>query len=433
MEIQDRVYRELEKESVENIVVTRVRNDTRQLRFSTNVKDVLNVWNEDLVTVFGSLGKRVASTTIKNYGTLESQVSKFAGMLRNLPENDRFGGINPEKQDYSRIRSISWHHPDIDELAERAVKASLDTGAARNAGFVYTRNSTVSLRTPFNDAEYSTGDVELVIRAFTGDSTGQEALHFGPDSLDQIAPEDAGSTAARMSLTDANPGEGQPGRYRILMSPYLIGNILSYCSRYFSQYEVDSHLSPFEGKLGESVAADALTLTDDPGDYAGAGAVPVDEEGTLTRSNVIIENGILKKFLQSYSTSRESGTEPTGNAGIISPTAFQLKVRTGRSSFEDMLSGLDDGLYIGNAWYTRFQDYRNGIFSTVPRDGVFRVLEGRIVERWSGIRISDSFTRILSNIEAVSNRAKRVKWWEEIMPSMMPDVMVRDVEISRSF
>ena len=71
-----------------------------------------------------------------------------------------------------------------------------------------------------------------------------------------------------------------------------------------------------------------------------------------------------------------------------------------------MLDGLEDGLLINNAWYTRFQDYRNGVFSTVPRDGVFLVKGGEVQGALSGIRISDSVMDILKNVTAISRKER---------------------------
>ena len=110
-----------------------------------------------------------------------------------------------------------------------------------------------------------------------------------------------------------------------------------------------------------------------------------------------------------------------------------MRIESGKESFRDMIAGMKDGLFINNAWYTRYQDYKNGIFSTVPRDGVFRIHNGEITGSVSGIRISDSVPGILNNISGVSSETKNTKWWEEIQPSIMPYVMVDSVNISRSF
>lgn len=81
-------------------------------------------------------------------------------------------------------------------------------------------------------------------------------------------------------------------------------------------------------------------------------------------------------------------------------------MESGNRSVEDLLHSIDHGLYIKNAWYTRFQDNRNAVFSTVPRDGIFRVENGEIAGRISGVRISDSFGKIIKNISGVSSELK---------------------------
>ena len=430
MDGERRIYELLRSKGLENIIVTGIKEDTRQLRFSNNLKDLTNYWKEEYAVVFSSLGKKVASTTIKSFNDLEKQIDKFVSLITSLPENETFHGINSQKMDYSSIRDVSWEHPDIDSMAKEAIEGALSAGAQRATGLVYSRSWDVSLVTDYNSCSYSMGDVELVVRAFTGDFTGQESLHAGPDSINKMNPHDVGFEAGMTSREMPRVGKPRPSRYTVLMSPYLLGNILSYCSMYFSQYQIDSHLSPLESRLDTEVSHKSFTLMDNPLDYGGAGAVPVDDEGTPTRKNTLIDHGVVKTILQSYSTAKMHGTETTGNAGVISPKTWQLEVLPGTRKFKDMISEIKDGLFINNAWYTRFQDYRNGVFSTVPRDGVFHIKDGGIDESWSGIRISDSFLNILSNIKDISSERKRVKWWEEISPSYLPYVLVDNVEIS---
>ena len=147
----------------------------------------------------------------------------------------------------------------------------------------------------------------------------------------------------------------------------------------------------------------------------------------------MIEDGILKTYLHSTSTARKFGTKTTGNAGIISPHPWQLNLLPGKESVDEILHEMKHGLFIKNAWYTRFQDYRNGIFSTVPRDGIFTIENGEITGSIRGIRISDAIPSILKNIDKVSREQMNVKWWQEIHSSFMPFVLARDVNVSKSF
>ncbi|MHB8397141.1 MAG: metallopeptidase TldD-related protein [Thermoplasmataceae archaeon] len=434
MNSADMIFEKLQKLNLNDIVVQNVREDSSQVRFSRDSKDIHNRWIEDSTSVFVSRGKKTASTVIKDYSATDSALEKLIFLLDHSPDNESFMGINPEKQEYSSIRKGTKGDADIQELASVMIDSAMSNGAERVAGLIYNSFSEVTVITPHNRAEYNLGGYELLIRAFRGEMTGQEATHTG---MNGTSPEEAarslGEKAAITASMIDHRSEGRAGKFRILMSPYLTGNIISYGSSFFSAYAVEAGFSCFADLLGKTVGKENLNIVDDPTDISGTGFRPVDDEGTVTFPKSIVENGELKTFLHSYSTALRSNTKTTGNAGIISPTSFQMKIKAGDSSEEEMISSLDEGLYIKNAWYTRFQDYRNGVFSTVPRDGVFYVKNGEIKEVWGGIRISDSIPSILSNIDMISRETQNVKWWEEIFACNMPSVAADNVTVTKAF
>lgn len=434
MDYVDEVHRKLISAGIDEAVVQQSDDQVRQLRFSEAKKDLFNTWNESTISVFASLGKRVANVTIKDYNKIDETVEKIVKLCLIVPENPEFMGINPAVSRINKSEVTLMDSEKVSEYATSMIDGSSEAGAERSAGVVYRRFSRIHLKTNYNDLEYSRGGTEFVIRSFAGASTGQENYHFGPSvSKPLLDPQEMGRDSARTALSGKDIKQGADGKFTVLMSPYVIGNILTYSGGFLSAHMVRTGLSMFEGRLGDQVASDAVTLVDDPTDLTGEGARPVDDEGTPTRKNILLEKGVLKTYMHSYSTSRFDSTETTGNAGILSPGPWQLKLLEGGRSFHDMLSGIKDGLFINNTWYTRFQDYRNGVFSTVPRDGVFRIHDGEIVESWSGIRISESVLNILQNVREVSSEAKNCKWWLEIEPSMMPYALIDDVNITRSF
>jgi PmbA protein len=145
-----------------------------------------------------------------------------------------------------------------------------------------------------------------------------------------------------------------------------------------------------------------------------------------------VENGILRSYLHNTSTAKKFKTSSTANAGWIVPQPWNIVVEGGDLHEEEMLKELGDGIYMTNNWYTRFQDYRSGDFSSVCRDGLFRVKGGEITESLKGLRISDNLPRILQNIAAMSRNRKWVKWWEVEIPTLTPSVIVRNVRLTRS-
>lgn len=434
MDHVEEVFGKLMKEDLDEVVVEQSDDQVRQIRFSESAKDLFNTWNESAISVLASKGKRVVSVAIKDYGKIDEKISEIAKLCRMVPENPEFMGINPKTYSVDARKVSPMDSEKISEYTQGMIDGARDSGSRRSAGVVYRRYSRTHLKTPYNDQEYETGGTELVIRSFIGESTGQENYHFGPDLTEPgIDPHEIGGNSARIASESGSMKKGEAGKFTVLMSPYVIGNILTYSGEFLSSHMIRTGLSFFVDKLDEEVASNAVTLSDDPTNRNGEGARPVDDEGTPTRRNTLIERGKLKTYLHSYSTATLDNTETTGNAGILSPYPFQLSLEKGKEKFEDMLAGIQDGLFINNVWYSRFQDYRNGIFSTVPRDGVFRIKDGRITESWSGIRISDSVPDILGNITKVSEETKNAKWWLEIGPSIMPYVLVEDVNITKSF
>ncbi len=106
--------------------------------------------------------------------------------------------------------------------------------------------------------------------------------------------------------------------------------------------------------LSKQVASEKFTLVD----YAERGpdgkasiAIHVDDEGTPCRDVTIIENGVLKAFLNNKATAQELGMEPTGNARAFTFSDEPLvrmrntAIRPGTDRIEDMIAAVDRGYY----------------------------------------------------------------------------------------
>ncbi|MHB1812613.1 MAG: metallopeptidase TldD-related protein [Thermoplasmataceae archaeon] len=428
------IFKKVKEKGAEEAVIEMVTDRTSQVRFSGDSLDLFNRWNSMSVSIFVSRGKRVASTTVRDMSDLDNEISNLMAICSNVPENPSYNGINSESQTYPSQPDHEEESVDIQQLAGALMKGAVEGGAERSSGLVYHRDMDIEIKTEYNHGKQHLSGVEMVVRAFRGDSTGQESIHSGPgNGFGLETALETGRAAGRTSSTDVEKVDIDQGKYDLLLSPYVTGNLLSYSSGFFSAYAVESGLSCFAGKIGHKVASDLVTLEDDPLNTTGSGFRIFDEEGTITGKNTLISSGTLKTYLHSFSTGKKFEGHTTGNAGIVSPKAWQLSLAPGKSSIEDMISEIDRGLVINNAWYTRFQDYRNGVFSTVPRDGVYLVKNGEIMGRVSGIRISDSVPDFLKNISHISMERKNVRWWEEISPSIMPSVLARDMNISKAF
>jgi PmbA protein len=127
----------------------------------------------------------------------------------------------------------------------------------------------------------------------------------------------------------------------------LIGNI-------FEAVEGDSiyrKASFLEGKLGERIASEQVTIIDDATIPGLFGTSPFDDEGVPSRRTVVIERGILRSYLLNSYTARKLGLKTTGNAarGITGNAGVghgNLYIEPGRQAPEEIIKGVRSGLYV---------------------------------------------------------------------------------------
>jgi TldD protein len=112
--------------------------------------------------------------------------------------------------------------------------------------------------------------------------------------------------------------------------------------------------STFAGRIGQRVAAKGVTVLDDGTIADRRGSLNVDDEGHATQRNVLIEDGILKGYIQDSMNARLMGVKPTGNgrresyAHVPMPRMTNTYMLAGTRPKEEIIAGLKRGLYATN-------------------------------------------------------------------------------------
>ena len=112
--------------------------------------------------------------------------------------------------------------------------------------------------------------------------------------------------------------------------------------------------SAFSGRVGERVAPEDCTIVDDGTLPNRRGSLAIDDEGTQGKYNVLIENGILRGYMQDKLNARLMGVEPTGNgrresfAHMPMPRMTNTYMLAGPHAPEDIIASVDKGLYAPN-------------------------------------------------------------------------------------
>jgi PmbA protein len=184
---------------------------------------------------------------------------------------------------------------------------------------------------------------------------------------------------------------------------------------------VQKKSSHFAGKIGKHVASDLLTVEDDPTNVEGLNASSFDREGVFHRRNLVIEKGVLKKFLYNTYTASKDGVRSTGNAGgstssppTVSTTNFLIKPM--RSSVDTLVSEIDKGLIISR--FSGNVDPVNGDFSGVVKGGRL-VIAGTIKHAVKEVMVAGNIFEALRQLNGISRERKVI--YDSILPYMRFD------------
>ncbi|WED21531.1 metalloprotease TldD [Vibrio sp. JC009] len=157
--------------------------------------------------------------------------------------------------------------------------------------------------------------------------------------------------------------------------------------------------SVFSGKVGEKVTSDLCTIVDD-GTMAGRrGSINIDDEGVEGQYNTLIENGVLKGYMQDKLNARLMGVDPTGNgrresyAHLPMPRMTNTYMLPGEHSPEEIISTVKKGLYAPN--------FGGGQVDITSGKFVFSTSEAYLIEDGKITRPVKGATLIGSGIEAM--------------------------------
>ncbi|HKT22890.1 MAG TPA: metallopeptidase TldD-related protein, partial [Nitrososphaerales archaeon] len=227
--------------------------------------------------------------------------------------------------------------------------------------------------------------------------------------------------------------EPEAGKYEVLLSPTVASNLVETVSSAASAFAVDAGTSYLVGRLGKKVASPQFSVTDHGVVEGGLGGRAFDDEGVATRTNKIIDGGVLRGYLHNLTTAKKWKAKSTGNAGFVAPHPWNLVVGKGDSGFDEMVREMKRGIVLTSNWYTRFKNHRTGEFSTVPRDAAYLVEKGKVVKPLKGLRAGDDQLRMFSSVRLLSKEREWVQWWEVETPTLCPWILVDGVTITRAY
>jgi TldD protein len=215
-------------------------------------------------------------------------------------------------------------------------------------------------------------------------------------------PEHFAREAAREAIVMLDAVEAPAGEMTVVLGPGWPGILLHEAVGHGLEADFNRKgVSAFSGRIGEQVASPLCTVIDDGSIANRRGSLNVDDEGHTTQRNVLIENGVLRGYLQDKLSSRLTGSAPTGSgrresyAHIPMPRMTNTFMLAGESDPAEIVRSVPRGLYCA--------DFGGGQVDITSGNFVFSASESYLIE-------DGRLTRPVRNASLIGNGPEALKY-----------------------
>jgi TldD protein len=173
--------------------------------------------------------------------------------------------------------------------------------------------------------------------------------------LTEKTPERFANDAARQAILQLDAVDAPAGEMTVVLGPGWPGVLLHEAVGHGLEADFNRKgTSAFSNRIGEKVASELCTVVDDGTMAARRGSLNVDDEGNPTQRNVLIENGVLRGYLQDRLSARLMKAPLTGSGRresyhhIPMPRMTNTFMLAGTDEPEDIIRGVERGIYCVN-------------------------------------------------------------------------------------
>ena len=165
--------------------------------------------------------------------------------------------------------------------------------------------------------------------------------------------------------------------------------------------------SAFHNLMGQRVASEGVTIVDDGTIDKRRGSLTIDDEGTPTERTVLIENGILKNFMQDRLNARLMKTKSTGNGRresykhVVLPRMRNTMMLSGKNTQDEMISSVDKGIFAVSFGGGQV-DITSGKFVFNCTEA-YEIIDGKIGSPIKGATLIGDGPSILKEVSMVGN------------------------------
>ncbi|GGA07417.1 metalloprotease PmbA [Dyella caseinilytica] len=369
------------------------------------------------LTVYFGQRKGSASTADLNADSIQATLEQACAIAR-YTEEDPASGLADAARMATQFPDLDlWHPWAIDTSEAIALGQQIEAAGRAHAGITNSDGASVQAGESVSVYANSHGFVgsergtrhSLSLALIAGDEAGMQRDYWY-DSVrsakDFMSAKALGDRAAERTLARVGARRLSTRQSPVLFAPEIARGLIGHLIGAVSGGALYRQASFLLDHAGKQIMPTWLTIVERPHLQRGQGSGAFDAEGVATRDSVLVENGVLARYVLGSYSARKLGLESTGNAGGIHNMVVEPGHADGGApeDFQGMLKRLDTGLLVtevmGQGVNTITGDYSRGAAG-------FWVEKGVIAYPVEEITIAANLRDMLAGIQAVGSDVDR--------------------------
>ena len=312
--------------------------------------------------IFKGQKQAIVSSTDITASSLDELLERGLSMAAAMPDDPYCGLADTDH--------LSKNHPDLDlnedhepapealyDLAAKAEEAALAVDGvsnSENAGAGWNRNHIALVTSSGFTGTYATSSHSIFASVIAGEGTAMERdydFSSARHTADLDAPEKIGTKAGEQAVKRLKPRKVESRQVPVLFDPRVSRSILGHFSSAIGGTSVARGTSFLKDSLDTAVFKPDIVIVDDPHRPRGLASKPFDGEGVTNRKWLLVDQGVLTTWVLDSASARQLELQTTGHAsrgtsGPPSPNTTNLYMQPGDQSPEELIGGINDGLYV---------------------------------------------------------------------------------------
>ena len=381
-----------------------------------------------------------ASSELFEADEMRELVKRAVSNAENMEGDDSAPTFFAGSEKYAEINNCIPEMPSTATLKDTALEIQRDTYSASEAVTDGTQSAVMASKCEIVlvnshglDLRNTIGMNGVIVQAVVNvDGTSEDEFEFS-EGISRESYEGISERTVKKALAKIGACEVDSGKYDVVFSGKEMRSMLSAFADVFSGKEALNGMSLLDGKVGERIAAECITIVDDPMREGSSMQMNFDGEGVATYRKNVVESGVLKTLLYDIETAKKVGVSSTGNGKRSSYTSpvniapYCFYIKGGEKCFSELISGVEKGIYI-----TELKGLHAGANAVTGDFSIesagFLVENGTLTKAVKSFTVAGNFFDLLKNIEDISNVV------DFSIPSSTsygaPDVLVRQMSVA---